>query len=1157
MKFYSVNVGLARSLLALLVSLALVISAQVFVSASPGELKPQQQSDLVRSDLKLSSATAVATDTGVLLRWRTSFEIDNVGFNIYRLKDGRRARVNSEIIPGSVFLVGENRPLRGGYSYSWFDPRGTTNSVYYIESVNLQGISKLHDSLTAFPGQKSELGPAAETEFTTTANASATEGAGYFEKSYPASQGQQVVSPNGTIEDQWLIAALPGLKISIKRDGWYRVTQAQMAAAGFNPSVAIRNLRLFDGGLEVAINTSQSFGVFGSSDFIEFYGRGLDLPSTDTRIYYLIAGTTPGKRVSGDLSVDSSPTAPPPPPITPTSAVPSLPPRPSGFVWVWRFLNVFEEPPRSTETAITTAPEPASGSSPVSSSERSSFERKSSETKSQPDNATPVATHSPEAKPLANSSMPLAPLTKIEPGAVRESSAPVAKASRDPKSSSPAVVASPSRKKAARKKKKRGRLKRENNHAESSAGFAPSSFDYTAERKDRVAYFTALLNGEAENFFGQSLNTPADPFNPPPCPFNCLGINIPNPDLSAPGSARLEIALQGVSTLPHQIGVEFNGVMVGSFSFSGFNPPDGHAVQVIDVPLSQLQNGPNTVRFISATGSGLSLVDYVRVTYPHAFIADGAKGNIHLADLPNPDDTLVVGGKTYTFKTSPTSALHIAIGNDKPTTATNIANRINTDRAATFCSAVPSSTDVALTGNTAVGNAITLIVDGIRLTKTAFANADSLRFTLRGTQSRAVSGFTTPSVRLIDYTDPFAVRLSKLVADNSAAPFTITVPTSSPRAKAERLLYTIPYGQFDQPAALSLNQPSTLNSSSNGADLLIITHKNFVPSVAPLATSRQSQGLSVSVVDVENIYDEFSYGVHGPQAIKSFLAHAAAHWATAPRYVVLAGDASYDSRNYLNFGNFDLVPTKLVDATFNETASDDWFSDFNDDGIGEIPMGRLPVRTAAEADLVISKIVNFAPGNVPQTALLVADDPTGYFFNFETANEEVKDRLPPSMAVEKVYRRTEPSDAQARANIIDGFNQGSALVNYSGHGNVDVWTGGGIFTTDDALALNNGNKLSFVVVMDCLNGYFHAPVLKGIAEALMNAPNGGAVAVFASSGLTIPDGQHEMSRRLYDLIYGSQPIALGDAVEDAKGHTNDIDVRRTWILFGDPSMKIR
>jgi hypothetical protein len=310
----------------------------------------------------------------------------------------------------------------------------------------------------------------------------------------------------------------------------------------------------------------------------------------------------------------------------------------------------------------------------------------------------------------------------------------------------------------------------------------------------------------------------------------------------------------------------------------------------------------------------------------------------------------------------------------------------------------------------------------------------------------------------------------------------------------------------------------------------------------------------VSVVDIEDVFDEFGFGVHGPRAIRDFLRYASLNWTRKPRYVLLVGDATYDPRNYEGVGNLDLVPTKLVDATFNETASDEWLSDFDDNGIGDIPTGRLPVASVAQTNVVISKIVNFTPATIPQRALLVADDPTGYYFNFEQANDDIQPLLQPGLTIQKVYRRIDPDP---RGNTISKFNDGQALVHYSGHGTLNSWTGASIFTSTDASAATNGNKLPFVVVMDCLNGFFQDLRLEGLAEALLKAPNGGAVASFASSGLTIPDGQHAMGTQLYILLYGSQSIALGDAIKAAKLATFDIDVRRTWIFFGDPSMKIR
>jgi hypothetical protein len=93
-------------------------------------------------------------------------------------------------------------------------------------------------------------------------------------------------------------------------------------------------------------------------------------------------------------------------------------------------------------------------------------------------------------------------------------------------------------------------------------------------------------------------------------------------------------------------------------------------------------------------------------------------------------------------------------------------------------------------------------------------------------------------------------------------------------------------------------------------------------------------------------------------------------------------------------------------------------------------------------------------------------------------------------------------------------------------------------------------------VADCLNGLFNDPVLEGLGETILKAPHGGAVAAYASSGETIPDGQQEMSIRVFQLLFGAQSMALGDVTQQAKAATNDLDVRRTWILLGDPSMKI-
>jgi hypothetical protein len=737
------------------------------------------------------------------------------------------------------------------------------------------------------------------------------------------------------------------------------------------------------------------------------------VPTSDTRTYYLIADTVPGKRVSGELHLDSAPAAPPQPAANP---IVPLTPKPSWFGFVWTFLDLPAEPIRAAGQ-VKRVSELKSAGEPERASDAATTSEAPATVTPQPSAATSTTTSEP-ASVNKQIEQPQLPETVITPRLAKKETA-------------------------RRKAKKGKKTSRKYNHAETINAIAPVSFDYTAEQRDRFNYFLNVLNGDAENFFGRVLSSVSI----------TQTINTGNPESTATGPARLEIALQGISILSHQVNLKLNSQDLGSLNYFGTE----HAVKVFDIPIALLQNGANSVTFIPVAGGGASLIDYARITYPHAYRADAGK----------------------------------------------------------------------------------------------------LKFNLRGTQSLSVDGFSTPNVRLIDYTDPFSARISKPAAQATASGYAITVPTSSPRAKAQRLLYAIPEGQFEQPAGLVLNEPSTLNLASNGADFLIVAHKNIIPALGPLVTARQNQ-FAVSVVDVDDVYDEFGYGLHGPQAIKDFLSFAVTHWSITPRYVIFAGDASLDPRNYTFAGNFDLVPTKLVDATYNETASDDWLADFDNDGTADIAIGRLPVRTASDASLVISKIVNFAPANVPQNALLIADDPlTPPQWDFETANDDVQALLPSSMTVQRVNVRTEPSIAQATADIVSGLNQGRAVVNYSGHGSINVWSGSAIFDDAHATALTNGNKLSFVIVMDCLNGFFHDPNLLSLSEAFLLAPNGGAVAAFASSGLTSTPGQRQMELQLYKSLYGPQPIAVGDAIKTAKAATGDIDVRRTWIYFGDPSLKIR
>ena len=48
--------------------------------------------------------------------------------------------------------------------------------------------------------------------------------------------------------------------------------------------------------------------------------------------------------------------------------------------------------------------------------------------------------------------------------------------------------------------------------------------------------------------------------------------------------------------------------------------------------------------------------------------------------------------------------------------------------------------------------------------------------------------------------------------------------------------------------------------------------------------------------------NEFNYGIYNPKAIRDFLSYAYNNWKKSPRYVVLAGNGTYDYKNNLGTG---------------------------------------------------------------------------------------------------------------------------------------------------------------------------------------------------------------------------------------------------------------
>lgn len=457
----------------------------------------------------------------------------------------------------------------------------------------------------------------------------------------------------------------------------------------------------------------------------------------------------------------------------------------------------------------------------------------------------------------------------------------------------------------------------------------------------------------------------------------------------------------------------------------------------------------------------------------------------------------------------------------------------------------------ALTMTALNGDFDVSVLVSARLTYQHFLRADDGMFEAELPPSRqvTVTGFPNGTIRALDITDALAPKALAVTVAASGSTYgaTFTTPSSGPRT-----VMVFSSNRILTDAELVPNLPSdwTGGAKKLTAELVILTHRRFLSAAQSLASKRTSEGTEAVVVDVEDVYDEFNFGVRSPYAIRAFL-QASRTWKKAPGHVLLVGDASVDPRGYLEMGFLDFVPTKLIATTEITTASDGWFAELTGSGVEEVAIGRLPVQTPEQAAIVVGKLTSRGTpsGTWSQKAVMIADVPDSW--NFEGSVASLVAGLPPAVVPSIINIAATPN---ARGSILTAMNDGSLYVDYVGHGSLGLWNHN-VLNDVDAAGLQNGNRLPFIAAMTCLNGYFHDLYGPSLAEALLTAPNGGAVAVWTSSSLTEPGPQMVMNQELLRHLFG--PITIGQAILKAKQAVHDDSVRRSWILFGDPSMKLK
>lgn len=380
-------------------------------------------------------------------------------------------------------------------------------------------------------------------------------------------------------------------------------------------------------------------------------------------------------------------------------------------------------------------------------------------------------------------------------------------------------------------------------------------------------------------------------------------------------------------------------------------------------------------------------------------------------------------------------------------------------------------------------------------------------------------------------------------------------------------LWVVPDARFLRPQSITLDRPSKLAESTEQRDYFIVVHASLAEAVEPLVRFHERNGTRTELVDVQDIYDEFNFGIKHPRAIRDFLAHArTSRKGPAPGHVLLVGDASWFARapedagaESARYDERDLIPTWQLRSRDGPAASDNPFVTLvGDDVFPDMAIGRFPAANPDEVRAMVEKTMaymdNPAPGAWRSRVLLVSD-PTG---NLSARNEQLAER-----ARERGMNASElladPADdaAQHQKRLRSALDEGMLVLHFFGHGGRFMWqtspsrgNADNLFGMDDLDLLAPSARLPIVLSMSCATGPFDHPAADSLAEKFLSIRDRGAVAVLAASARNSPS--LNFTNLLLEGILES--TTLGEAVRVAKGARMHPDSALFYNLLGDPAL---
>ncbi|CAK8724592.1 hypothetical protein KKHLCK_14480 [Candidatus Electrothrix laxa] len=421
-----------------------------------------------------------------------------------------------------------------------------------------------------------------------------------------------------------------------------------------------------------------------------------------------------------------------------------------------------------------------------------------------------------------------------------------------------------------------------------------------------------------------------------------------------------------------------------------------------------------------------------------------------------------------------------------------------------------------------------------------------------------VTGFSSSNVLAMDITDPSATQRVRILPDkNKAGEYTVTILTE-PGHK-----YFVTENVSESVAGdITVDSPSQLRSADNRADYLIITSLDLMESAETLADYRTNEGMIVTLVDVEDIWDEFAHGLAAPEAIHDFLLYVYENWTQVPGYVALIGDGSYDYKDYLGYGASQL-PSMLVSTPDGYYPSDNAFADvIGDDGVPEFSIGRIPVVDDTELNSYIDKIIDYEQSllNESRVMTLVTDGSDPSAGDFISSTDQVAALIPEYFSINQLDVDS-TSYSEVTSGIDSALQQGVNILHYAGHSSwVGYGTNSSLMSSSGIESMADLDSPMLMVSMACSSGSFGYPPMNSVGESAVLQPNGAAVGFFGATGLSRNYLADILAEGFYSSLLDSKGDRLGDAIVQAKQHYFNVkqgEDRYTldiYNLLGDPAL---